>query len=148
MNAKALLLSLLLLAGAASAEEDATPLDLSVPEKPVTAAAPGYQADPPGKYYGDTSGRAAGDKATAATKACPRDADGDGLTGSVAAGVGYSKRGGNSNWQAARVNYCKSYFTDEGRERTVNFSISTGNYDGPSGYARPYVPRMAPMRGR
>lgn len=152
MNARAFVFPLLLAAGSASAQQAVAPLDLSVPERPVTAVAPGYQADPPGKYYGDTSGKpATGKDSTAAIpRRCPQDDDGDGLSGSVAAGVGYSKRGGNSNWQAATVNYCKSYFDDDGDERAVNISISTGNYDGPNGRGM-FAPRAmpaAPMRHR
>ncbi|MFT3762138.1 MAG: hypothetical protein QM761_05900 [Pseudoxanthomonas sp.] len=118
-------------------------LDLSLPKSSTI-----YGNDPPGTWYGDTSGVPA---ATAETprkaSACPTAANGEPseITGSVAAGVGYSSRGGNSNYQAARVNYCKEYATDDGDTRAVNVSISVGQFDGPDG--RYYRAAPPPMGG-
>ncbi len=106
--------------GAAAARS----LDLSVPQAPIQYRAdPTYSNDPPGTFYGDKSG------------SVPRAPDGriadvvdDKLQvhGAVAAGVGYSSRGGNSNWQAATINLSKNYTTDEGKTNTFGLNITVG----------------------
>ncbi len=113
----------------ASAADDAASLDLSLPQ----AAA--YRSDPPGTWYGDTSGVPAGhaDAPVRIRRACPTAPDGSAtdLTGNVRAGVGYSSHGGNSNWQGASLNYCKTYADSDGDEHTVNMQLHVDQYDGP-----------------
>ena len=109
------------------ARSEAAALDLSLPK-----SATDYAKAPPGTWYGDTSGvpATAGDDA----QATPRDERCQGeLHGSIAAGMGYSRRGGNSNWQALNLNSCKTYYNDDGDAREVGISISVGQYDGPDG---------------
>jgi len=118
--------------GAAAARS----LDLSVPQAPIQYRAdPTYSNDPPGTFYGDKSGPV------------PRAPDGriadvvdDKLQvhGAVAAGVGYSSRGGNSNWQAATINLSKNYTTDEGKTNTFGLNITVGQGEGPGYYGRGY----------
>ncbi|MFT4257466.1 MAG: hypothetical protein QM599_10975 [Pseudoxanthomonas sp.] len=112
------------------ADVSAEALDLSLPKATTI-----YGKDPPGTWYGDTSGVPAAASAETARKAsaCPTAPNGEAreITGSVSAGIGYSSHGGNSNYQAARVNYCKEYATDDGDSRAVNVSISVGQFDGP-----------------
>src|SRR5690606_21697977 len=80
--------------------ESAEALDLALPQ----SALAGYRNDPPGTWYGDTSGVPSQPERPLVVRrpACPTSPDGEetDITGSVEAGVGYSKRGGNSNWQA------------------------------------------------
>lgn len=142
MRRTACLVLCCLAAAPAFATDDAASLDLSLPQ----AAAP-YRNDPPGTWYGDTSGVAASRADTASLVrrvACPSAADGSAtdLTGSVRAGVGYSSQGGNSNWQGASLNYCKSYADEDGDEHTVNMQLHVDQYDGPG-----LDPRWGPYPG-
>lgn len=149
---RSLLLACALLAGPAMAQTPADSgnsdseaakraLDLSVPQQPITYGTdPVYKADPPGAYYGDTSGTSASAQKAAATQALAEAeqarADrckGD-VHGSVATGFGYSSRGGNSNYQAANLNLCKTYYNDDGKPREVGISISVGQSEGHGGY--------------
>lgn len=108
------------------AQAKASELDLTLPESSTYR----YGGDPPGTWYGDTSGV----PATADVRTPAREVQCKGeLHGSVAAGVGYSSRGGNSNWQAFNVNSCKTYYNDDGDAREIGISISVGQYDGPGG---------------
>jgi hypothetical protein len=118
-------------------------LDLSLP--PAST----YRNDPPGAFYGDTSGvpaavATATDGARLVRPACPTTPDGQpsDLTGSVSAGVGYSSRLGNSNFQAATLTWCKSYGGDVGNQGRVNVQLNIGTYDGPGVY--PLAPRPGP----
>ena len=130
MKAAPLLIACLLAASPAlAADNAATPsaeeLDLSLP-----ASAGSHRNDPPGTWYGDTSGVPA--SAQKRSRALTREEQCQGeLHGSVAAGVGYSSRGGNSNWQAMNLHSCKTYYNDEGEAREVGVSISVGQFDGP-----------------
>ncbi len=134
MKRSLLLTAALFVSGAALAQSEggsdaARSLDLSVPKEPIQYRGdPAYANDPPGTFYGDKSGPV------------PRAPDGriadvvdDKLQvhGAVAAGVGYSSRGGNSNWQAATVNLTKNYTTDEGNTNTFGLNISVGKSEGP-----------------
>ncbi|ELP98017.1 hypothetical protein [Xanthomonas translucens] len=130
-------------AGSGSSDREAAKraLDLSVPQQPITYGSdPVYKADPPGAYYGDTSGTSASAQKASATHAVAEAeqarADrckGD-VHGSVATGFGYSSRGGNSNYQAANLNLCKTYYNDDGKPREVGISISVGQSEGHGGY--------------
>lgn len=120
------------LADAAAKPFDATATDDRAPATAATAAigeyAPAYIADPPGTYYGDRSGRATPSSGVLTHEAAACDGQ---LHGSVSMGMGYSRRGGNSNWQATQLNTCKRYVTDSGKERQVGLSISVGQGSGP-----------------
>lgn len=114
-------------------------LDLAVPNEPIRyRSETGYAGDPPGTWYGDTSGRPA--SPTAATPAGETDTTASTcegrLHGAVTAGFGYARHGGNLNWQAANLNRCQTYYDDDGNARQFGFSISVGRSDGP-GWHRP-----------
>ena len=121
-------------AGAAHAQS-ASPLDLSVPDQTATpaAATASEQGDPPGTYYGDTSGKPAS-----------RDNPGmevvdDGkakVWGSFTTGIGHTKGYGTSHYNAAEVNVSKS-FGDGERPNAVNLQIRVEQGDGP-GFGGPY----------
>lgn len=129
------LLASALLPGAVYAQ-DAAALDLKLPQGSL------YSQDPPGTWYGDTSGTPVRQgKAMVARNACgtPLDED-DGkakLHGSVATGIGYTEGRGNSHWNAVNLNLCKAYTTDEGNTGAFNLNIGVGQYDGP-GYGPGY----------
>ena len=136
-----LLLSLLLAAAPAVAGDHATALDLDLPRQPLFTGAPpsSYQGDPPGTYYGDTSGDPA--PVPRYEPACPTAPDGSerSMTGSFTTGIGYSSRGGNSNFNAANLNFCKGFVGDDGDTRLLNLNINVERYDGPGyfgGYGR------------
>ena len=136
MTRALLLVASLLASGAALAQTDSTApnarnLDLSVPQAPLQYRSdPVYANDPPGTFYGDKTG-----PAPAARYPDGRIADvvDDKLQvhGAVAAGVGYSSHGGNSNWQAATINLSKNYTTDEGKTGNVGLNITVGQGEGP-----------------
>ncbi len=137
---------LLLAAAPALAGEAPTKLDLDLPRQPMfsgTATSP-YRDDPPGTYYGDTSGDPAPEPRL--EPACPTAPDGSerAFTGSVTTGVGWSSRGGNSHFNAANLNVCKDFTDDEGNVRTMNFNLDIERYDGPVG---PYGGRYGGWRG-
>jgi hypothetical protein len=149
MRRTACLAVLCLAALPASAADDAASLDLSLPQ----AASP-HRNDPPGTWYGDTSGVPAGaaDISTIVRRACPTAPDGSAtdLTGSVRAGIGYSSHGGNSNWQSASLNYCKTHADEDGDEHTVNMQLHVDQYDGPGpdpGWGPYPGPRPGPWGG-
>ncbi len=127
---KAILALALLVPALPALAQDAATLDLTLPKGSL------YAQDPPGKYYGDTSGRtSAALAAPVARNACgtPLDQD-DGkakVSGSLATGIGYTEGRGNSHWNAATVNLCKSYTTDEGNSGAFNLNIGVSQYDGP-----------------
>lgn len=118
-------------------------LDLSLPQAGQTR----YGGDPPGTYYGDTSGVPVAPRDTAPAvrrTACPTSPDGEenAVTGSVSTGFGHSRLG-NSRFNAASVNYCREYATDDGDSRTINLQLNVGEYDGP-GYGPVYGPGYGP----
>lgn len=111
---------------------NAAALDLKLP--PAKSI---YAQDPPGAFYGDTSGR----PALALTEPVRRNACGTPLEkddgkatvhGSVAMGIGHTEGRGTSHWNAANINLCKAYTTDEGNSGAFNFNIGVSDYDGPS----------------
>jgi hypothetical protein len=133
------LLALALLAPGAAFAQDAAgkaALDLSLPTDSP------YAKSAPGTWYGDTSGKPA--STTKAAQAATASVDGNDdeeacegkLHGSVTMGMGYSRRGGNSNWQGANMHSCKTYYNDDGKPSTVGVSISVGHSDGPGFYGR------------
>lgn len=133
------LLTVLLAMSSPALAQTAEQLDLRLP--PAESI---YAKDPPGAFYGDTSGRPARDLSQAvARNACgtPLEEDDGKATvhGSVATGIGYTKGRGNSHWNAATVNLCKAYTTDEGNTGAFNLNIGVSDYDGP-GYGPGYGP--------
>ena len=113
-------------AGEAMQPGELDALDLSLPSQ-------AYRNDPPGTWYGDTSGVPARESTTVARRsACPTAPDGSerDVTGSVSAGIGHSSRFGNSNWQAASLNYCKESADEDGNPRSFNLRLDVGTFDG------------------
>ncbi|MEQ4575647.1 MULTISPECIES: hypothetical protein [Gammaproteobacteria] len=146
MNRTLLLLGALLACASAMAQEpagagtSASDLDLSVPQAPIQYRSdPTYAKDPPGTFYGDKSGKSASATVREQQRIAARAEQCQGqLHGSVAAGVGYSSRGGNSNWQGANLHSCKTYYDDDGNPREVGISISVGRSEGPGYFGHPY----------
>ena len=126
--------------------QSAESLDLRVPE-PANAYAAGKAGpagDPPGTYYGDTSGKP--------SRAMPGEViEDDGkakVWGSFTTGIGHTKGYGTSHYNAAEVNVSKS-FGDGERSNTVNMSIRVEQSDGPGfgqGFGGRY-PYYAPDAG-
>ena len=113
----------------AMAQAAAEPLDRRLPEQPTPyAAEPGPQRDPPGTYYGDTSGKPASPTFAEKTEA------GDGkarVWGSFTTGIGHSKGYGTSRFNAAEINVSKS-FGEGGRKNSINLQINVEQGDGPA----------------
>lgn len=104
----------------------ASQLDLRLP------APPAYAADPPGKYYGDTSGRpASGNAGASDIESGPEDDGKAKVWGSVSTGIGHTSGYGTSHWSAADVNVSKTYTDDDGDQKTFDLHISVGKGDGP-----------------
>ncbi|MCW4455665.1 hypothetical protein OK348_12805 [Flavobacterium sp. MXW15] len=113
---------------------DPAALDLSVPQEPIRYLGdPAYQADPPGTFYGDHSGRRLTDAEDARATVVDDKLQ---VHGSVSTGIGYSKRYGNSHWSAASINLGKNYTNDEGETRRVDVNIDVSQGKGP-GYFGP-----------
>jgi len=116
-------------------------LDLSLPDSP-------YRKDPPGTYYGDTSGVPLAEPLRGPDRRtrCPTGADGQpqALSGSVAAGVGYSSQLGNSHWNAARLDYCRQSFGEDGQPRSFNLQLEVGRHEGPGYGPGLHGPRLHP----
>ncbi len=132
----------------AFAQSTAESLDLSLPQSAA------YAKDPPGTWYGDTQPARPKKSAAPAAPVDPcvyyGDDDGDGVSGSVTTGIGYSKGHGRSTYNAANLNLCKTTYDDEGKPRTFNLNINVDRYDGPGGYyGGPYggYPGGPMMRG-
>lgn len=118
----------------------ASALDLSVPKEPIQYRGDtGYAKDPPGTFYGDKSGKSAASTVREQQRIAARAEQCQGqLHGSVTAGVGYASHGGNSNWQGANLNSCKTYYDDDGNPRELGISISVGRSEGPGYFGGPY----------
>lgn len=138
----------------AFAGEPAQSLDLSPPEPAMFAngSSTPYRNDPPGTYYGDTTG-VAGASDDAPASRCPTAPDGSerSVTGSATVGMGWSSRGGSSQYRGLDLNYCKDSYNDEGESRLFNASIHIDQVEGDGygagrrgGYGGP--PRGAPRR--
>lgn len=125
---RSLLLCLgLFAASPAMAQATAESLDLRLPEQPSPyAAEPSPQRDPPGTYYGDTSGKPASSGLAEETD------DGKAkVWGSFTLGIGHSKGYGTSHFNAAEINVGKS-FGDGERKNTLNLQINVEQGDGPA----------------
>ncbi|MCD9027149.1 hypothetical protein LDO26_02830 [Luteimonas sp. BDR2-5] len=158
--APALLLPALLCALPALAE-DPPAVDLSLPSQPMFSGA-GAFGD--GEYTGPRhvapASRAVARDGALVRGGCPTSPDGSEatVTGSVSTGIGYSSRGGNSNWNAAEINLCREGVGDSGNVNTANLNIRVGRYDGPgyplghyfdgpAMYGHPYDAGFGPMDG-
>ncbi len=135
-----LLLTCLLAIAPAMADEASAPdvaasasaLDLNLPQSTIG------RNDPPGTWYGDTSGTSGrANNVVRISAACPTSPDGEQnpITGSVTTGIGHS-RFGNSTFAGTHLNYCKEYSDREGNPRTLNINIGVNRFDGPD--ARPH----------
>ncbi len=134
MKTLPLVLLALLTTVPAWAQSSAEALDLSLPPSS------GYGKDPPGTWYGDRTATTPMRPSTAPQDPCVvmhDDRDGDGITGSVTTGIGYTKGHGRSTYNAASLNLCKTTYNDEGKPRTFNFNINVDRYEGPGGYYGP-----------
>jgi hypothetical protein len=119
----------LLAAGHARAQDAGEPLDLRVPEQPNPyVAEPTPQRDPPGTYYGDTTGK------PATSRLAETEVVDDGkakVWGSFTTGIGHAKGYGTTHYNAAEVNVSKS-FGDGERKNSVNLQINVEQGDGPA----------------
>lgn len=130
-----LFLCMAMIAADAAAQSDDTPLDLSVPEQTAAPAAADAVAegDPPGTYYGDTSGKPSRPETDETAAADDGKAK---VWGSFTTGMGYSKGYGTSHYNAAEVNVSKS-FGDGEHPNAFNLHIRVEQGDGP-GFGGPY----------
>lgn len=118
-----------LLCAGQALSQSAESLDLRVPEQPnpYAAAEPAPPRDPPGTYYGDTSG-----KPSTRDQAQAEVDDGKAkVWGSFTTGIGHSKGYGTSHYNAAEVNVSKSFGEGE-RPNQVNLQIRVEQGDGPA----------------
>lgn len=130
--------------GVAAAQSADTPLDLRVPEPAAAPAATDAAAksDPPGTYYGDTSGKPSRRDADETTVVDDGKAK---VWGSFTTGIGHTKGYGTSHYNAAEVNVSKS-FGDGERPNAFNLQIRVEQGDGPAfggPYPYPYFDRGA-----
>jgi|APMI01.1.fsa_nt_gi hypothetical protein len=126
-------ISLLAIAPAFAAESgqsdvsSAKTLNLNAPAQSSNTYPPIAAGDsnmPPGSYPYDPATRFAAPYAAA--QAQPADTCDSKPHGSVTAGIGYSSRMGNSNFQAAQFNTCKRYYDDNGNAHQIGISIGIG----------------------
>jgi len=118
-------------------------VDLSLPAQPMFTGEAAFgggeyagpRTDTP-EYrarYGDDLVRRGG---------CPTAPDGSErtVTGSVTTGIGYSSRGGNSNFSAADISLCKETVSDAGNLNTMQLNLRVAQFDGPGYYGRGFGP--------
>ncbi len=120
----------------ALAQATAESLDLRLPEQPNPYAAESspqrdLPGDPPGTYYGDTSGKPAW--SGLAEEAAADDGKAK-VWGSFTTGIGHTKGYGTSHYNAAEINVSKSFGEGERKSR-VNLQINVEQADGP-GFGR------------
>ncbi|MEO6518293.1 MAG: hypothetical protein ABIO17_04780 [Pseudoxanthomonas sp.] len=137
MQRVALAFAGLLFTGHACAQT-AQSLDLSVPQPALYAADAALPAaDPPGTYYGDTSGKSANGPLVRAADDGKAE-----VWGSFTTGIGHSKVYGTSHYNAAELNVSTSLGAGE-RPNNVNLQLRVEKSDGPGfGGRGPY-----PYRG-
>ncbi len=135
MKRMALVLACLCCAGPAFAQS-AESLDLRVPaQADPLASGVTTPRDPPGTYYGDTSGRPSRRNVPDTEVADDGTAK---VWGSFTAGIGHTKGYGTSHYNAAELNVSKS-FGDGDKPRTFNLQINVERSDGPGyGGVGPY----------
>ena len=61
--------------------------------------------------------------------------------GAITAGMGYSPELGSSRYTAADLAYCRSGYTDQGKERAVRLQMHVDRLEGPLPAYGPYGPR-------
>jgi hypothetical protein len=155
-NATALFLACLLMGSACLAragQDPATAPGLKLTPPPV--ALQFGRNDPPGTWYGDTSGlpvepdRPQGDGAY--PQRCPPGPDGlpKAVSGSISAGMGHASGLGSSRWTAGQVDYCKDYVTRAGKRGAVNLQLELGRHQGPgpAPFHGPFDAAPRPGRG-
>lgn len=130
MKPTAIVMLALLSAAPAWAQQS---LDLSLP-KDATAPqagqdAPATRADPPGLYYGDTSGQPGVSPGQRSHDSRPIDDGSAQVWGSVSTMVGYAKHQGSFFGSAANINVGKSF--GENNQGRVVFSMDVNQMDGP-----------------
>jgi len=124
-------------AAGATGPQSATDLNLALPQAPMQYLGDAsLRGDPPGTFYGDKSGRRLSDRGAANGIAEVTD-DKLRVNGSLTTGIGYSKEGGNSHYNAAEINLNKNYTTDEGKTHNMNLNIRVSEGKGP-GFYGPY----------
>jgi hypothetical protein len=126
------LFALTCLLAAPAWSQTAQPLDLSVPA-PATPAAANTSADPPGIYYGDTSGKPAARRLRDEARAARDDGKAQ-VWGSVSTTVGHAEGVGTTWWNSANVNVSKAF--GENNQNRATISIDVGTQDGPGFYPR------------
>jgi opacity protein-like surface antigen len=144
MKRSILLCVAMVAASSAAAQSADTPLDLSVPAPAAAPAATDVAAksDPPGTYYGDTSGKPS---RRAWDEPAVEDDGKAKVWGSFTAGIGHTKGYGTSHYNAAEVNVSKSFGEGE-RPNAFNLQIRVEQGDGPGFggyYPDPYFDRGA-----
>lgn len=144
-------ISLLAMSGiaVAYAGEDDRP-DLSLPAQPMFTGAGAFGG---GEYAGPRTatpeyGHARRD-GRGYPGGCPTAPDGSErmVTGSVSTGVGYSSRGGNSNWNAADINLCRESVGESGQANTMQLNLRVAQYDGPGYPGGHYGGGLGPYDG-
>ena len=124
-------------AAGATGPQSATDRNLALPQAPMQYLGDAsLRGDPPGTFYGDKSGRRLSDRGAANGIAEVTD-DKLRVNGSLTTGIGYSKEGGNSHYNAAEINLNKNYTTDEGKTHNMNLNIRVSEGKGP-GFYGPY----------
>ncbi|MET0809029.1 MAG: hypothetical protein ABWX93_09780 [Pseudoxanthomonas sp.] len=126
-----------LLCAGSAVGQTAEALDLRVPEPPLYAAAGPASGDPPGTYYGDTTGRPSRRDDARDFTEDDRKAR---VWGSVTTGIGHSEGYGTSHYNAAEVNVSKP-FGDGERPSNLNLQIRVEQSDGPGFGDRTLYPR-------
>jgi len=144
MKRSILLCVAMIAAGGTAAQSADAPLDLRVPEPAAAPAATDAVAksDPPGTYYGDTSGRPS---RRAWDEPAVEDDGKAKVWGSFTTGIGHTKGYGTTHYNAAEVNVSKS-FGDGERPNAFNLQIRVEQSDGPGfggRYPYPYFDREA-----
>jgi len=129
-----------------AAEEDR--VDLSLPSQPMFTGEAAFGGEYTGPRTATPEYRAGRGDDLVRRGGCPTGPDGSErtVTGSVTTGVGYSSRGGNSNWNAADIHLCKETVSDAGNLNTMQLNLRVGRYDGP-GYPGYYGGGFGPYGG-
>lgn len=118
-------------------------VDLSLPSQPMFT---GEAAFGGGEYTGPRTDtpeyRGRYDDDLARRGGCPTGPDGGErtVTGRVTTGIGYSSRGGNSNFNAADISLCKERVGEAGNINTMQLNLRVAQFDGPGYYGRGFGP--------
>jgi hypothetical protein len=126
-----------LLTTAAWAQSENKPLNLRLPPNDLpaaaTSAAPAAAStartpakDPPGTYYGDTSGRMPDRDSDVASRCDDATYNKPQVHGSLTTGVVSSSRGGSGNYQAGAVSLSQAFGSCEHPTGGVSISVESG----------------------